>query len=271
MIGDTVERQRTAVLNNKVHGSASPTTSNLSEQTEQHGPVLEKSLGMTASIDLLNMIPTHVIKAEKDHNIDRSSVVVDQRENGPIERKNQSDFETSMKNKLNALTSSIKSNELENTPQYTLNGYIAEKTKVHINGYVIDTNKKLDFLTTDDSTIGYESDMSASGQAVVETKAMNNDSDLQVQELKTENVTSRPNGITAGHQMMTLTSLLTGSSLSTGNGMTSGNNFITGSDMKSGRYRTNNAVAGRALLGLHPIVAQWDSLRERSRKYKLAR
>ena len=183
------------------------------------------------------------------------------------------DFETSMKNKLNALNNSIRNKKFEIAPHPAPNGLITEKSRAHVNGYVVDANKKLDFLSTDDSTIGYENGMGAVIQMVVESKGLTAESkSVGTKDLRVEKGISKPNGFSVGEPMLTLTSLLNGANLLTGDGITAGSTPFLRSEPEPEVNGTNHSPAVKRLFpGTNPIIAQWDSLRERSRKYKLAR
>ena len=72
--------------------------------------------------------------------------------------------------------------------------------------------------------------------------------------------------------MLTLTSLLNGANLLTGNGVTAGSTPFPRSEPEPEVNGTDHSPAVKRLFpGTNSIIAQWDSLRERSRKYKLAR
>ena len=112
-----------------------------------------------------NSIPNSLMKAERDQA--NSGNHTPKKDLSPKKAKTQDDFEIAMKNKLHALTNSIKNKKAEGIIQAP-NGIITEKPRTHVNGYALDANKKLDFLSTDDSTIGYENGMSVSHQMSME-------------------------------------------------------------------------------------------------------
>ena len=232
----------------------------------------QNTLSGTGAPNQKNMIPNSLIKTERD--LTNSGNHVPKKDLSPEKSKTQDDFEIAMKNKLHALTNSIKSKKAEGIIQAP-NGILTEKPRTHVNGYALDANKKLDFLSTDDSTIGYENGMSVSHQISMEPTEPEVDcsKDITANGIKQKNDIIRPNGFTPGHAMLTLTSLLTGNTLLAGNGVTPVNNLFAASEVKSEfRQKVDNAAQSeQSFSSAHPVVAPWDSLRERSRKYKLAR
>ncbi len=263
-----------------------------------------------------------------------------------VATKTHDDFETSMKIKLEALNAAIK-NQKTNQEQPT---EARSEERIHPNGFREDPIKNFDFLSTDDSTIGYENDMpvcrtqstSSTTDVATDTVVNSNNATATDEVLTVIPITVKPNGVLSGSPsaMETLSSLLTGNAIipehngfkpdngilpgttivpsngflppngfimgengmvsipgvdlypgstngldaendvlttanglaSSANGLLDGTTFITTSEQKTGCYRTSSAVTvRRAVGGSHPLVAQWDSLRERSRKYKLAR
>ena len=218
-----------------------------------------------------NSLPDRVINVGSDQKMQKNQIIPGQ--DMPNESKKKDDFETSMKNKLNALNKSIRNKTFENSRHPVPSGLVVEKSRVNVNGYVLDTNEKLDFLSTDDSTIGYEHGMGAVVQMVMESKGFISDSKGEVtKDPRSGNSVPKPNGFTPEEPMLTLTSLLNGTKLLTGNGITTGSTPFTGSETKPEVNRADRSPAVKRLLPrTNPIIAQWDSLRERSRKYKLAR
>ena len=225
-----------------------------------------------------NSLPERLMNIERDQKTEKIQIIGGQ--DASNESKNIDDFETSMKNKLNALNNSIRNKKLENGLHPAQNGLMSEKSRGHLNGYVVEPNKKLDFLSTDDSTIGYENGMGVVVQIVMESRGLTTESKSEVtKDLMVENGIYKANGFTAVEPMLTLTSLLNGTNLLTGNGITTGSTSITTGSTPSAKPETKPEVNGtdhspavkRLFPGTNPIIAQWDSLRERSRKYKLAR
>ena len=212
-----------------------------------------------------------LVNIERDQKTEKTHIVGSQDMSKELIKND--DFETSMKNKLNALNNSIRNKKLEIAPYIAPNGLITEKSRAHVNGYVAETNKKLEFLSTDDSTIGYENGMGAVVQMVVESKGLATESKhIGTKNSRVEKGISKPNGFSVGEPMLTLTSLLNGTNLLNGNGITAGSTSFPRSEAEPEVNGTDHSPAVKRLFpGTNPIIAQWDSLRERSRKYKLAR
>ena len=218
-----------------------------------------------------NSLQDRLVNIERDQKTEKTHIVGSQ--NMSKEVLKSDDFKTSMKNKLNALNNSIRNKKLEIVPHPVPNGLVTEKPRAHVNGYVVETNKKLDFLSTDDSTIGYENGMGAVIHMVVESKGLTAESKCAAtKDLRVEKGISKPNGFSVGEPMLTLTSLLNGANLLTENGVTAGSTPFPRSEPEPEVNRTDHSPTVKRLFpGTNPIIAQWDSLRERSRKYKLAR
>ena len=178
-----------------------------------------------------NSFPDSLINVESDQKTQKSQIISGQ--DIPNESKKKDDFETSMKNKLNALNNSIRNKTFENSRHPAPNGLMIEKSRVHVNGYVLDTNKKLDFLSTDDSTIGYENGMGAVVQMVMESKGFTSENKSEItKDWRVGNIISKPNGLTPEEPMLTLTSLLNGTNLLTENGITTGSTPFPKSETK---------------------------------------